>query len=196
MLSELSNTILHLIGFAGTGKLTIAREIVAAAPEFRLVDNHFINNVIFSLVHADGKTKLPREVWDRVGDVRDVVLRTIRDLSPENYSFVFTNEVIEGNEKDGQEFEQFRVVSEARGAFYLPVRLLISPSELRRRITVPNRAKLKKTTLEEAAIVNSRDNEVFKPKTVPYFDLDVSDLAPDEAARRILEEASERQTDS
>lgn len=184
------NTILHLIGFAGTGKRTIAQAIVAAAPNFRLVDNHFINNVIFGVIQADGKTKLPRQVWDRVGEVRDVVLQTIRELSPPSFSFIFTNEMIEGSEKDQQTFEKFRMTAEARGAFYLPVRLIISVAENRRRIVEPERAQLSKTILEEAAIVNARDHEVLKPAAVPYISVDVTDLSPDEAARRILSEAA------
>ena len=151
MRPTLSNTILHLIGFAGTGKLTIGREIASLTPEFQLVDNHFVNNVIFSLIHADGKTKLPKEVWDRVGEVRAAVLRTIEELSPSDYSFVFTNQIIGGNEKHEREFERFRAVAETRGALYLPVRLLISPTELCRRITSPDREKSMKVSLEEAS---------------------------------------------
>ena len=187
----LENTILHLLGFAGTGKLTIAREIVAAAP-FRLVDNHLVNNVVFSLIFADGKTKLPPSVWERVGDIRETVIRTIRKISPDNFSFVFTNEMIEGTEKDERTFEKIRSLAEDRGALYLPVRLLISETELCRRIAIPERAKMHKTTSEEAAIINSRQNEVLIPKSVPYVDLDVTNLEAHDAARQILSEARAR----
>lgn len=39
---------LYLIGFAGTGEYTIAKEI--ANHGYKVVDNHLINNPIFSLL--------------------------------------------------------------------------------------------------------------------------------------------------
>ena len=191
MPDTLENTMIHLIGFAGAGKRTIARQIADQAA-FRLVDSHLIDNVVFRLIHADGKTRLPREVWDRVGEIRSVALQTIREISPAHFSFVFTNEMIEGEARDERTFETIRAVAVARQAFYLPVRLGVAEPELRRRITSPERAELMKVTLEEAAIVNSRQKEVFIPTSVPYFDIDVTDLQPSVAARLILEEAARR----
>ena len=45
----MNSTIIYLIGFAGCGKLTIAKAIQARY-DCILVDNHFINNVILSLM--------------------------------------------------------------------------------------------------------------------------------------------------
>ena len=55
----MKNTIVYLIGHYGVGKLTIAKAICDATGA-RLFDNHLANNVIFSLVRADGSTPLPR----------------------------------------------------------------------------------------------------------------------------------------
>ena len=67
------NTIIYLIGHYGVGKLTIARAICAAT-DARLFDNHLANNVIFSLIRADGKTPLPEGVWDLIDVVRQVII--------------------------------------------------------------------------------------------------------------------------
>ena len=64
---ELSNVVVYLVGFASTGKLTIAREL-APMLNAKVVDNHWVNNPIFGLLETDGKTKLPDAVWDRVGE--------------------------------------------------------------------------------------------------------------------------------
>jgi len=40
--------IIYLIGFAGTGKLTVAKEIIKHNKEFTLIDNHKINDLIFN----------------------------------------------------------------------------------------------------------------------------------------------------
>jgi hypothetical protein len=60
----MKNTIIYLIGFPGTGKYTIAREI-AQQEDFRLVDNHLVNNPLFNLIHADGITPLPRTYLEK-----------------------------------------------------------------------------------------------------------------------------------
>jgi len=44
----MDNTIIYLLGHEGVGKYTIAKEIVTMTSA-RLVDNHAINNLIFSL---------------------------------------------------------------------------------------------------------------------------------------------------
>ncbi len=80
----------HLIGSPGVGKYTVAREICALTGA-RLVDNHAINNVIFSLLDQDGVKPLPDEVWTPVGQVRQAVLDTLIEISPRHLSFVFTN---------------------------------------------------------------------------------------------------------
>jgi adenylate kinase family enzyme len=52
----MAGNIVHLIGSPGVGKLTIARKIIRQRPDFVLADNHLINNPVFSVVKADGKT--------------------------------------------------------------------------------------------------------------------------------------------
>ena len=56
-----------------------------------MLDNHHTSNVIFAALNVDGVTPLPPEVWDRVREVREALLRTIEELSPPDWSFVFTN---------------------------------------------------------------------------------------------------------
>ena len=55
----MNNSIIYLLGHYGVGKLTVAKAICAVTGA-RLFDNHLINNVVFSLIEADGKTTLPR----------------------------------------------------------------------------------------------------------------------------------------
>ena len=98
--------IVHLIGFPAAGKLTIARAIAGMAEghgsHFVVVDNHHTSNVIFAVLDVDGVRELPSEVWDRVREVRHVVMRSIEELSPHDCSFIFTNVLTEGNPQTGQ----------------------------------------------------------------------------------------------
>ena len=183
----MNGVIVYLFGFAGCGKLTIAK---ALRSEFDciLVDNHYINNVIFFLLDSDGNSKLPDQVWEQVGLVRAAVLNTIRHLSRPGRSFVLTNELLEGESRAEDVFQAIAKVAADRGAFFLPVRLMITPEELARRVTSPGRAEQFKETNPEQARKKAQDRNVYKPRNIPYLEIDITALSPDEAAGRILEE--------
>lgn len=187
----MNNVILYLIGFAGTGKLTIAKEILARAP-FLLVDNHFINNVIFYLIDTDGNSPLPPRVWENVGKVRAVVFDTMRELAKPARNFVLTNELVEGADQDEQVFQAVRALATAREAAFLPVRLLIAPEELARRVVSPQRQALLKSRDPDEALRMAREHQVYLPKDFDAFVLDVTKLSPADAAEQILAEVRQR----
>ena len=87
--ATIDNTLIILIGFAGTGKYTIGRELCERTGA-KLIDNHLINNPIFKVVNADGVIPLPAAVWGKVKEVRRIVYDAIREISPPELSFVFT----------------------------------------------------------------------------------------------------------
>src|SRR5262245_39576926 len=179
------NVILYLIGFAGTGKLTIANAILERAP-FLLVDNHFINTVVLRLIDTDGHSLLPPRVWEHVRKVRSIVFDTMRDLAKPDRNFVLTNELVEGAAKDEQVFQEVRALATARRATFLPVRLLIAPEELARRVVSPQRQPLLKSLDPDAALRMAREHQVYIPKDVNYFELEVTRLSPADAAEQIL----------
>lgn len=83
-----------LTGLPGTGKLTVGTELVRQIEErgmpARLVDNHYWNNVIFGIVANDGRKPQPPEVWEKIGQVSELVWSSIEELSPPEWSFVMT----------------------------------------------------------------------------------------------------------
>ena len=96
--------IVHLIGFPAVGKYTVAKALLPAAAEAGshcvLMDNHATGNLILPILDLAGVDPVPGEVWDRVGEVREVVYRTIQDMSPPEWSFVFTNVLTEDDPGD------------------------------------------------------------------------------------------------
>ena len=82
---------IYLIGFAGSGKYTIAKEI--AKYGYKVVDNHLINNPIFSLLDLDEKTPIPENARLFTRKIRHVVLDFVSHDQKANY--VFTNELVE-----------------------------------------------------------------------------------------------------
>ncbi len=80
---------IYLFGPAGCGKLTISKKICELCPSLKLIHNHHVNNVILDIVNPDGKTKLPKYVWDNVALVRRAVLSTVK-ATDRNEGYIFT----------------------------------------------------------------------------------------------------------
>ena len=181
----MQNTIVYLLGFAGTGKYTIAQE-VSRRTGARLVDNHLINNPVFSLIQVDGKTPLPETVWDKTWAIRHVVLDVIREISPADFSFVFTNELIDGASDDHKLFAEVAALAGSRRSLFIPVRLLCEEQELCRRIQSSERtARFKDTNVENARRKLHR-HRVLSISHPNALDLDVTGLSGSEAAQAIV----------
>jgi len=181
----MDNTIIYLIGFAGTGKLTIAREI-ATLTNIRVVDNHLINNLVFSLIKLDG-SPISDSVWEKIWTIRHIVLDVIKDISAPELSFIFTNELIEGVGDDEKLFAEIAGLAAQRKSKFFPVRLLCSEKELCKRIISDDRKKSLKDMNAENAQRNCNNNVIFQPKTHQYLTLDVTNLSAYEAAQAIIE---------
>nr|MBI1231918.1 hypothetical protein [Cytophagales bacterium] len=182
----MKNTIIYLIGFPGTGKYTIAKEI-AALENFIIVDNHLINNPVFSLVELDGKTKLPSRIWDNVEQIWDAVLDTMVYVSPKEYNFVLTNALFDDNEEDHAFYKKIENMACARESKFVPVILSCSAPELQRRIVSKDRALRLKEVCAEAALHYHENEKVLQPENDYLFEMDITSLTPAEVAKRILD---------
>lgn len=187
-----SPVVVHLIGHPGVGKYTIAGELVRQAdrPDARLVlvDNHLTANVVLSVVPGVGEgEEQPAEVWERVHDVRDVLLASIRELSPPSWSFVFTNVALEGHPLSSPSVGLVRDLAAARGSRYVPVRLTCALGEHLRRVTAPERAARQKW--RDAAAVGRQvaAYDLVAIDDPALLDLDVTDLSASAAAADILD---------
>ena len=181
----MTNLFVYLVGFAGTGKLTIARAFARLAGA-KVVDNHWINNPIFGLIDSDGVTRLPDEVWAEVAKVREAVLETIATLAKPETNFVLTHEGVEGDPIDQAVFENIRSAAARRGARFVAVRLLCEEGELVRRIQSPERAGLLKCVDPADAINKSRHHAVLDPKLPATLTLDVTTRSAEDSAATIL----------
>lgn len=184
--------IIHLIGYPGVGKYTVAKEIVRQADQgdrrVVLVDNHLTSNVIFSVLPVDGTDPEPlaRAVWDRVDDVRAALRETIRDLSPEQWSFVFTNVAVEGDEVDRRSVNHVRELASARRSHYVPVRLRCETDEHLRRVVAPDRAERMKWVDVDAVRNYSASADLIGIDHPALLDLDVTHRSATETAMAVL----------
>ena len=182
----MKNTIIYLIGHYGVGKLTIAKAICRAT-DARLFDNHLANNVIFSLIRADGRTPLPEGVWDLIGVIRGQAFKAIEELTPSDTSFVLTNCLLESYPGDRTTYEQVEAVAARRGNVFLPVLLTASDAAHAARVGSPDRAERLKHTDVESAAEKRRKETLLRIEHPNRLDLDTTSLPPEEAARLIIE---------
>ncbi len=186
---ELQNTMFYLVGFAGVGKYTLAKEL-AALTGARIVDNHYINNPVFSLIEQDGVTPLPDEVWKRTMQIRDGVFETIATLSPRDWNFVFTQVLVEGDAPLAiATYYLLLDVAAQRSSLFIPVRLVCQTDELCRRVVTPKRRERMKSVDATVARRQSETLEVYRPDHPNTLTLDVTDHAPRRAAERIVQHA-------
>ena len=153
----------------------------------RLVDNHYVNNPVFHLIEADGSAPLPAAAWDRVAEVREALAETIETLSPKDWSFIFTNYLVDVDE-DHEWIARLETIAERRENRFVPVRLLCNLEELERRVLSPDRIGLKK--LIDPEWLRQQQGALLDLEHPNLFSLDVTELEADEAAREILANTS------
>lgn len=181
----MDNIFLYLLGFAGTGKLTIARAF-ARSVGAKVVDNHWINNPIFGLIDPDGVSPLPDAVWSQTAKVREAVLETIATLAKPGANFVFTHDGIEGERYDEDVLRGIQTTAARRGARLIPVRLVCNEDELVRRIQSGDRAAMLKCTDPADAIRKSCHHAVLDPRLPGTLTLDVTTLTPQQSVEAII----------
>ena len=183
--------IIHLIGYPATGKFTVAKAVVAAARAGGtlavLVDNHASGNLILSVLDGDGTSRLPPVVWERVAEIREIVYRTIEDLSPPDRSYVFTNVLKAGDPRDEAVVERLAGLAAARGAAYLPFRLTCEVDALLARVPDPDRRARHKWIDPGAVRAFIDDTELVDLSPHHALDVDTTTSPPEASAQRILD---------
>ena len=141
-------SIVHLIGFPAAGKLTIARALSEAAStegaRFVVLDNHHVNNVIFPVLDLDGIKPVPPAVWDRTREIAAVLRRTIEELSPPQWSFIFTNVLTDDRASERAHVDQLVELAERTDRRFVPVLLHCDPEALTARVANVDRRERRK----------------------------------------------------
>jgi thymidylate kinase len=186
-----SAVIVHLIGFPGAGKYTVAGAIARQAEldgrRYVVIDNHHTSNVIFKVMDVDGVRPIPREVWDRVGEVRAVLCRAIEEFSPPDWSFVFTNVLTEGEQVDRDIVARLSELAVRRGNPYVPIYIRCETEENLRRVPAVERRERMKWIDADAVRAFVDGHELLRFDGHDPFAVDVTSLTPDDAARQILD---------
>jgi len=180
----MKNVIIYLLGRYGVGKLTIGKALCAATGA-RLVDNHLINNVIFSLLRVDGKTPFPDGTWERIDQVRELALGAIETLANPEWSYVLTN-ALDDTPEDRAWYARVETLAARRQALFVPVELSCAPDENMRRIGTPER----EAAMKHTDVPSARERLAVRVLPVEHANLlrlDTTTLAPAQSAARIAQ---------
>jgi len=177
--------IYQLLGFPGTGKYTIARQIVtqlgARGRTAKLLDNHATANLIFDL--APVEDRFSATSTGHIHTIRGAVLQAIEDLSPPDWSFVFTNFIPPTATMTTP--DRHRDLAQRRRVPFVGVQLACDREELLRRVVGDDRAGRLKL------VDPVRTEEVLAEGTVlptwpDLATLDVTHLSPADAAAAVI----------
>jgi shikimate kinase len=182
----ITNTIVVLIGFAGTGKYTIGREL-ADRMGAKLIHNHLINNSLFTAINADGVTPLPPGIWSKITKIRHVVYEVIRELSPPDLNFIFTVQLVESDPLDAQAFADLVELAAARKSLLVPIRLVCDVDELCRRVVNPSRVPMLKQISAESTRQTVATKALLNPQHQNLKTIDVTNMSAGESATAIFQ---------
>jgi len=181
--------VVHLVGYPASGKLTVAKALVAAAEArgrtFVRLDNHLTGDVILSVVDRS-ITPIPAEVWDRVEDVREVMYRAIVELSPPEWSFVVTNVVRDADEREARTVTRVHQLAQERSSRHLAVRVSCDRDVLLSRVTAPDRFTRHKWTDPDGVARYMDACDMIDLSAYDTFDLDTTVVSPEQSADAIL----------
>jgi thymidylate kinase len=170
--------IIHLNGWPGSGKLTVAR-VVARKLEARLLDNHTLHDVAARL--CDRHT---REYWDVYYQVRDVAFKRIRAL-PSHEVIVMTNALTLENDHERQLWAAVKALALERRVPLVAVTLQCSIEENVRRIASESRRDRKLT--DPAPLIEWRSTfTLLTDGSVPSVAIDNTNRSPDQVADEIV----------
>ncbi|MBD0391190.1 AAA family ATPase [Wolbachia endosymbiont of Pentalonia nigronervosa] len=172
--------LIYLIGFPGSGKLTIAEELCKIIDAV-IVDNNLFNNIIFDIADPC-TTDVPDDLWEKILIVRKDLLAILAVCYKKSKHYIFTNELVEGEKHDQEVFNSVVDFSEKTGMKILYVVLHCSKEELEKRIQLQGRHG--KITDPEY-VKSTEGKKLFVPSGA--LEIDNSDLSAKEVARKIVE---------
>jgi len=187
----MENVIIYLIAFAGTGKYTIAKELVGLTAreniEFRLLDNHLVNNPVFNVVRIDGKTKLPSGIWSKVEAIWEVVFDTMLNMAPVHFNYILTNALHDGDLEDHAWYKRVERMAQTKQAVFIPVFMRCQKQELLKRVVNEDRNHRMKMICAKTAESFCDHEKILAVQHKNMLDLDVTNLSAQGAAKNILE---------
>lgn len=171
--------LIHLNGFPGVGKLTVAKEL-AGLTGARLIDNHALINLAYLATEQGTPEYL--EFLTRITDaLYDTLVNT-----PSIKNLILTNALAEGIEDDEMRFNKVAELARRRQELFVPVYLKCNVDENKARVIQPERASKQKLVNPEALENLQKKYKIYHPASVPNgLEIDVTKLSAQDTAQMI-----------
>ena len=169
--------IVHLNGWPGVGKLTVAR-LLAPRLQARLIDNHLLHDVAIRCTGIDDPAR-----WPLYEAVRAAAYQVLAER-PRSETFVMTNALCVGSPRECEAWRHVVALAETRAVPLVPVVLEADVIVLRSRVQRLERQGHKLTD-PDAMVAMIRCDRLLKPDVPERLDLDTSRLAAADAAAAI-----------
>ncbi|MGF6227644.1 putative kinase [Inquilinus ginsengisoli] len=166
--------IVHLNGWPGVGKLTVAR-LLAPRLQARLIDNHLLHDVAIRCAGIDDPAR-----WPLYETVRAAAYQVLADR-PRSETFVMTNALCIGSPREREAWRQVVALAETRAVPLVPVVLEADDTVLCSRVQRLERQGRKLTDPNVLAAM-IRSDRLLKPDVPERLDLDTTRLAAADAA--------------
>jgi len=177
LIAQTPGLVVHINGWPGTGKLTIARHL-AERLGARLADNHTLINPAEALFACG--TPLYRSLR---AAIRESVFEHLAK-APAEQSFVFTD-ALSDDASDSGTFEDCAELARKRGARLVAVVIDCDLEENLKRLRRASRTKQHKLT-DPGVLVGLREaNRLLRGKSDQLIEIDVTALGADAAAEAI-----------
>ncbi|KAH7196388.1 uncharacterized protein B0J16DRAFT_325905 [Fusarium flagelliforme] len=178
--------IIHINGYPGMGKLTIARKLVELLSPYngRLVHNHLLIDPVGAILPRSSPDYQPAR-----HAVRSVIFDALA-VSQDTADSVFVFTDFQSNDEIGRGvIAEYRNMTARRGCTFVPVTVTCNEEENLRRLASIERVVHGKLT-DATVVAHLRENAVVHqwPKEDPcHMELDITKLNADEAAHAIFE---------
>ena len=153
---------------------------------FVRLDNHLTGDVILSVIdptlHA-----IPADVWSRVEDVRELMYQAIIEYSPADWSFVVTNVVRDGDEREERTVSRVKQLADERGCRHLAVRVVCDREVVLERVTAPDRFTRHKWTDRDGVGRYIDDVDMYDVSAYEWIEVDTTHQSPEKSANAILD---------
>ncbi|MDF1811525.1 MAG: AAA family ATPase [Verrucomicrobiales bacterium] len=171
--------IIHINGFPGTGKLTVARCLKSSVGA-RVLDNHSIYNVAFCLLDFGSP-----EFKLAVEKVEEVAYAQFKHV-PSNTVIVITNCLFKNSDWSEERWRKvFDIGSQINRRVGVVV-LECSEEENKRRLNTPERNYLGKLTDVPTLVEQIQTREILDKGADSILNLDTDESNPDESAASIV----------
>ena len=121
-------------------------------------------------------------VWDRTRDVFTALRRTIEELSPPEWSFVFTNVLTDDRASERQHVDHLVRLAQRTGRRYVPVLLTCDADTLAERVANVDRRERQKLIDPLGLLEFVRSHSLVDVSDLGPMSIDMRAIDPDDAA--------------